>query len=478
MSLKYRLVDALRKHKHNLAIQDDVSRITYADLDAKSERLAKYISSSLKSENKVGVISDKNVSTVVAFVACVRASVAYVPIDHGAPEGRRKDIINDSGIKFVIINEILVNVAEASSREPNETPAHAQYVLYTSGSTGKPKGVPISETNVSAFIDWACGALPLLSTDRVLNVSPLHFDLAVYDIYCSLLCGATLVLASENTCSFPSALAQQILKNKITVLYAVPTALNRLAKRSTFLKNAPKSLRRLMYAGEPLNKATYEKLRKALPETSIFNLYGPIETNVIAYKKIDKDALFVSNNIGKPCDHVDFLIVDENNLPVSDKGKGELAVSGKSVTLGYLNDEERNSKQFIKIIGKVFYKTGDIVSLNAEKEYLLHGRKDSMVKTRGFRVEIGEIEAQLQKLESVSEVIVVAVPDENISNKLIAFYIPVPGQVFDPFQALTYLTDYMLPGEFFSLDELPQTSTGKVDRNFLKKKALEGSRYG
>ncbi|UFQ13726.1 MULTISPECIES: amino acid adenylation domain-containing protein [Streptomyces] len=359
----------------------------------------------------------------------------------------------------------------AGFRPTPVTPGDLAYILYTSGSTGVPKGVMLSHRNARAFVDWAVEEFRVTSEDRLASHAPVHFDLSVLDLFAAAATGACLVLVPENHKALGMALNRLVVAEKISVWYSVPGALVRMLDARNSAELASSGLRTVLFAGEPFPLKHLRRLRGALPGAELYNLYGPTETNVCTFHRVT-DADLAPDRvapppIGTPCPYATTTVLDANGRVVPDSAgaEGELAVGGDSVMLGYWTPAGPPAEP------APVHRTGDIVRSDGAGTYTFAGRRDHMVKVRGYRIEPGEIEATLLALPEVHEAVCVAVGAEEDDVRLEAFVVPRSGASADEARlrhhcALT-LPRYMVPARFAVVDGLPRTSTGKADRRAL-----------
>ena len=357
------------------------------------------------------------------------------------------------------------------------------YILYTSGSTGRPKGVMLSHQNALTFVEWCAEEFQVRSEDRLSNHAPLHFDLSVFDVYNALEAGATVYLITEELALFPTSLANFIVEKGITIWYSVPSALMLLLLHARLTQEKLASLRTILFAGEVFPMKYLRQLAEMAPGAELYNLYGPTETNVCTYYKVERERLAGLEKlpIGIACANTDAFAVTDDGRIAARGETGELCVRGPAVTYGYWADVEKTQKmcvpnRFQENFEEKMYRTGDIVTEGEDGNFYFQGRRDSMIKSRGYRIELGEIESALLSHPGVREAAVLAIPDEVVGNRLRAV---VSLHVIDSHKPVdlqqhcaTRVPKYMIP-EFIDLcGELPKTSTGKIDRVKLKEEAV------
>jgi amino acid adenylation domain-containing protein len=350
------------------------------------------------------------------------------------------------------------------------------YILYTSGSTGNPKGVVLSHGNALSFIDWCSETFAPRPDDRFSSHAPFHFDLSILDIYVSLKHGATLVLIGEALGKDPIKLAAAIAAERISVWYSTPSILSLLANYGKLARYDYGALRMVFFAGEVYPIPQYRALHAVWTQPRYFNLYGPTETNVCTWYEVAPDARLDGMStfpIGRMCPPNRGKAVDEHGDSVASGDPGELLVSGPNVMRGYWNLPEQNARAFVMDeAGERWYRTGDIVCEEPGASYRYVGRRDRMVKRRGYRVELGEIEAALLRHPDIREAAVVALPDAESGVRILAFVACQQGLTFTRIALKAYsvqaLPPYMIPDLFEIVPALPRTSTDKIDYQRLK----------
>jgi amino acid adenylation domain-containing protein len=353
------------------------------------------------------------------------------------------------------------------------------YILFTSGSTGNPKGVMISHLNSLTFVNAAHDLFQISVNDRFSNICPLHFDMSVFDLYVAFKAAATVVIVPEVTSIFPTQLAEFIETNRISVWNSVPSALSLLATLRNLDNYDFSGLRLVLFAGEVFPLKYLRRLMKSVPVARFYNLYGQTEANSSLYYRVEQvpagDTGVVP--IGKAFPNFSVFALDGNGRRINRPGeKGELYVRGASVALGYLGEPEKTRASFVENplnphVSERVYRTGDLVTLDGDGNYVFAGRKDHMIKSRGYRIELGEIEAVVANHERVKNVVVVAIPDELVGNRIAAAVVPVNEGVVGKEDVIRYcaarLPKYMIPEIIEFRDSLPMTSSGKVDRKSL-----------
>lgn len=483
--------------------------VSYADFAAGAAGIASALEAAgVAAGDRVGLYAPKSIASVMGVFGVLRTGSAYVPVDPDAPPARNAFIFEDCGVAAVLVEKSRVPKLQAALagdlREvASVTDAGATglelvlavpaprlavavppaagplaYILYTSGSTGKPKGVMHTHASALSFIDWCSDTFVPTEQDKFSSHAPFHFDLSILDIYVPLKHGATLVLISEKLGKQPGPLAEAIARSRITCWYSTPSILRLLVEFGEMETRDYSALRIVNFAGEVFPVKHLRALTEIWSHPRYFNLYGPTETNVCTYYEVelpipaDRE---VPYPIGYACSGDLCAVMDEHDQPVPAGAEGELYVHGGSVMQGYWNLPARNALAFFEDgAGRAWYKTGDVVRDEGDGCYLFAGRRDRMVKRRGYRVELGEIEAALYKHPAITEAAVLAIPDEENGVRVLACasYNAEAGKkpsliAMKGFCAKN-LPLYMIPDQFHFLETLPKTSTDKIDYQRLK----------
>ena len=486
--------------------------ITYRDLANLSDRLRDRLCYlGVGPGDRVGIYLHKSIDAVATIFGILKTGAAYVPVDPGAPVARNAYILGDCSVKTAVVEacfidelvaemgegvpELLVlagtgageQLRDALTQMDGHAPAPVKdtavtalddlaYILYTSGSTGRPKGVMLSHRAATSFVHWCSQTFTPNEQDRFSSHAPFHFDLSILDIYVPVKHGATLVLVEEKVGKDPLRLAPLIAENRISVWYSTPSILSFLAQYGNLQQYDYSALHTILFAGEVFPIKHLRELKVLLPSPRYFNLYGPTETNVCTYHEIPLHIPPEQTQpfpIGKACSHYQIKVVDQDGQTVMPGQEGELCGSGPGVMDGYWNLPERTATAFlVDTDGRRWYKTGDIVVEAEDGIYTFVGRRDRMIKKRGYRVELGEIEAGLYRHPAVKEAAVIALSDEEYGVRIKAFLSCHGQERLSLIElkrfCLENLPQYMVPDLFSFHDMLPKTSTDKINYQVLK----------
>ncbi len=489
------------KTPENIAVIFEEQQLTYRELNSKANQLAHYLQTyGVKPEVLVGICVGRSLEMIVGLLGVLKAGAAYVPLDPAYPAERLIYMLNDAKVSVLLTQQKSANmvsehplqvvcldtqwavISEQNAENPvNEVQANnLAYVIYTSGSTGKPKGVMIEHHSLTDFISAIIIEYGLSARDRVLQFASISFDASVEEIYPCLICGGTLVLRNDELLRSVSEFVQKSKKWKLTV-WPLPTAYWHLVTQE--LANGiklPESLRLVVIGGERVLPEPVSLWHKCVGDyPQLINIYGPTETTVgvTIYKSSSLSAAQRNGQevpIGRPLEHVQLHVLDQNLKPVSAETLGELYIGGNCLARGYLNNPELTSEKFIThpdAPNARLYKTGDSVRYQADGNLEFLGRIDHQVKIQGFRIEPGEIETVLTSHPLVSQAVVIVREDTPNDKRLVAYV--VPKQTLEAGTSVLHrflkekLPHYMVPAAFVILDRLPLTPTHKIDRQAL-----------
>jgi clorobiocin biosynthesis protein CloN4 len=472
------VTDSAGRHPERPAVTSPAGDLTYRELDDLADALAQRLCQlGVRRGDRVLIWADKSAAVVAAMQAVLRLGAAYVPQPAATPLDRVSVVARDCSARAVLTTtdrlglldgmpalDLAEEAGPAGGARVNEPvdPDDLAYILYTSGSTGAPKGVCISHRNARAFVDWAVEMLGAGPDDRFSNHAPFTFDLSVLDLYAAFASGASVHLIAAELSYAPVQLVDLLHRERITIWYSVPSVLVLMMRDGGLLdRPAPGRLRAVLFAGEPFPIAGVRRLA-AWTGARLMNLYGPTETNVctahaVSPADVQRDRPVP---IGTAVCGDKAWAVTETDEVVGPGGEGELVVDGPTVMLGYFGHPPQRGP----------YRTGDIVRVLPDGAFDYVGRRDHMVKVRGHRIELGDVEAALNAHPEVEDCAAVVVGD-GIEARLTAFIVPKPGCTPGVLGLKRHcaqrLPRYLVADDMRLVQELPRTSNGKVDRRAL-----------
>lgn len=477
------------KTPNDIALVFEDEKLTYAELNEKSNRLAWILRGKGVGPNRiVGLIMERSAEMIIGLLAVLKAGGAYLPIDPDYPLDRVEYMLETSETKLLLTNCDLDNTARKpyevlDVRSLSELGSNATnvpefdngndlaYVIYTSGSTGRPKGVMVEHSQVINFAQGMVTKLGLDKYSSFLSLTTISFDIFVFETIVPLMCGMKVVLTSKGEDMNGETLRKTIDRNGADIMQTTPSRLLLLLHDDAFVK-ALNNVKAVLCGGEPLPPIVVAKLTQ-YEELKLFNMYGPTETTVWSLVKEITDP--VSNLVGKPIANTRVYILDETDRMVPLGAPGELCISGRGVARGYLYQEALTKSKFIAnpfVPGEKMYKTGDFARWRSDGNVEFCGRKDNQVKIRGYRIELGEIENCMLEIDGMKDAKVVD-KEHDGTKYLCAFY--VAGKTYAA-SALrdtlrVHLPDYMVPSYFARLDAMPLTHNGKT--NVLRLRELK-----
>lgn len=474
-----------------LALRSATETITYGQLDSEATRLAGYLrSQGVGPDVIVAVCMDRCPSMVMAALAIMKAGGAYLPLDASNPSARLDFMLNDAQIDTVITSKTTsslipsgnwrlieldgaAKLAASNAQLATGAPAVGDslaYVIYTSGSTGQPKGVQITQKSLMNLVSWHVQTFAVSPADRASQVSSIGFDAAVWEVWPYLASGASVHFVDEGLRLLSEGLRDWLLNEQITISF-VPTVLAEQLVRLEWPRTC--SLRVLLTGADTLHQYPSRDL-----PFSFVNNYGPTECAVVATSGVvtADHEIGAHPSIGRPISNVKTCILDENLNEVPTGSTGELYIGGAGLARGYVGRPDLDKERFIpnplsRIPGERLYKTGDLARLLPDGQIAFVGRADDQIKLRGYRIEPNEIVGALGQHPAVRASAVVAREDARGEKNLVAYVVPAGGKELNDQELRSFLRkhlpDYMVPAVWVSLDRLPLTPSGKLDRAAL-----------
>lgn len=481
--------------------------MSYASLHTKSNQMAHaLINAGAVPGDRIGIFVHKGFTMGVAIYAILKAGCVFVPIDPFMPADRLSFIINDCQIKLLISSDALiktldlikvkhplqvigcerldsfptisaVNLGSQPETDPDVviTDQYLGYIMYTSGSTGEPKGMMHTHSGSVCYANWGATHVSLTGNDRVASHAPLHFDLSIFDFFSTLRVGATVVLVPEAVTRFPASWTKLMQDEGITVVFTVPYTLITMIESGAMDQRELSSLRWVLYGGEPYPPRQLRLLMDALPKTNITNVYGPAEAPSCTCYDIPRPLPAGDEPlpIGLVSRNSEDIIINGDDEECDVMEPGELCIRSSTLTRGYWNRPDLNERAFLYRPGfgpfpHVYFRTGDKVFRDSNGLLRFLGRLGRMVKTRGHRVELDDVEAAIASMNGVLEVAAIAIADKHETAQIVAAICIDPSRVKGSPDVLEYvrgkLPPYAVPRELRVVSGLPHTSSGKVDR--------------
>lgn len=483
----------------------DCNYITWRELDRWSDILAVRLDKECKYKKPVVVYGHKNPYMLVCFLACVKSGRAYCPIDISVPNVRVHSIIQEVTPEIIFCiesfveynfrtihrNEIQEWIKESTGIKEIEklkpvTGEDVFYIIFTSGSTGNPKGVQITSDCLDNFLKWIVTVDESLVDDGsciILNQAPFSFDLSVMDLYTALYLGGTIWALNKKTQENMKFLLSSLNHSKAKIWVSTSSFADMCLADKSFNQALMSNLSTFLFCGETLTNKTAAKLLNRFSKANVINTYGPTESTVaVTYVKVDNTVLNQYNPlpIGRSKSGTWITIEDTNGKELGNNIKGEIVITGNTVSLGYFNNLKANERVFEKrvIDGKEYrsYHTGD-KGYRQDDLFFYSGRLDFQVKLHGYRIELEDIEANIMKLPNISKVAVTPNYKNDQVNSLTAFVVLKNSndniRQFEHVQELRsqlkeFLPSYMIPKKIIFMDSLPLTNNGKVNRKALQ----------
>lgn len=512
------VTDQASRRPDALALAFDNERLSYAGLEEFSDRLAAVLRDvGCMPGDRVCLLMPKSPRTVGAMLATLKAGAMYVPLDMASPPARLARIVascenavmlacapsatilaelrrlvpagtavigwldeaspRDSSVPAFTLKDVaLAPPGRPTERVTSDAGAH---ILFTSGSTGEPKGVVVRHSSVVHFVEWATHYFGTVPGDRISGHPPFHFDLSTFDIFGTLSAGASLHLVPPELNVFPNKLADFVRSTSLTQWFSVPSVLNLLLRGGGMREGVFPDLRRVIWCGDVIPTPTLQEWMRLVPHATYTNLYGPTETTIASAFHRVPSGLVPDGPIpiGRACPGESVQVLGENLVELAPRETGEIYIGGVGLSPGYWRDVGKTAHAFVPnpfscVPGDRLYRTGDLGRRDEDGLVYFLGRADSQVKTRGYRVELGEIEAALHGLGCLRECAVVAVGSGDFDGVSICCAFVPDGPKVTPLvlrgRLAELLPAYMLPTRWLESKALPRNANEKIDRPSLK----------
>lgn len=483
-----------KEFSDSIAIKFNQATLTYSQLNQKANQFAALLlAQGIKKGDKVAFALDRSAEMVVVMLGIMKTGATYIPLDPQFPLGRINYMLSDSGSAILFTSSKYKNHYQSGAKEliledewlklnqyPVTDPAvevsgdDLAYILYTSGSTGNPKGVQIAHSSLVNFLYSMQKEPGITPADKLLAVTTVSFDISGLELFLPLISGAKVIIANSDTAKDGRDLLDIIKTEGVTIMQATPYTWRIMLEAGWDSSNPIK----VLCGGEALPKELANRILKQA--TSLWNVYGPTETTIWSTIKQIK-ANDETITVGRPIDNTSIYILDKFLHPLPPGTAGEIYIGGDGVARGYLNRPELTNEKFVNdpfsaTTGAKMYSTGDMGKFMADGEIECLGRIDTQIKIRGYRIEAGEIEHHLVNEYNIKEAIVIAVPDKNGIDKLVAYIVINDAYLAESSTAQlkgwrdslrSLVPDYMVPDDFITVPAMPLTPNGKIDKKAL-----------
>jgi amino acid adenylation domain-containing protein len=519
----YKIIKQAQLTPDAIAVLDETCPLTYQQLDHLSNQVAAYLQTQGVNPNtRVGIMTERNPGMIIGILGILKAGGCYVPLDPDYPVERLRYILHHATIEILLtehqvseqliscvteplplqtvlfldegerlnkindLTQITTSIWQKHSKESINLcnrPEDLMVILYTSGSTGRPKGVMLNHRGYMNRLEWMQKTFSLKTGDRIAQRTSFCFDISVWEIFWTLMEGATICPVKREVVLNPWEFAAWIKKTKINVMHFVPSLFGEFISAIENESWTFPDLRWLIFSGEALPMSFIQKWLDCYGlKTGLANLYGPTEASIdVTYHIITErpdERTSSQIPIGKAIDNVYLKVLDDQMQPVKQGEMGELWLGGVQLALGYLKDPEKTAKAFCSnpfsdVSGDYIYRTGDLVKELPDGTLEYHGRIDNMVKIRGFRIELGEIESILTTHPNVREAAVLAIDYGEGQKRLIACLSgdKIKNRVLKA-HLEQKLPHYMIPQRFAWFPQLAKNHNGKLDRKALAAELL------
>ncbi|MCR3761893.1 amino acid adenylation domain-containing protein, partial [Clostridium felsineum] len=484
--------EQVEKTPNNIAVVFENKKLTYRELNEKSNSLARALrEKGVKEDSIVGLLVERSLDMMVGIIGILKAGGTYMPISSNYPEDRIKYILEDSKCKLLLTQWNLKNKVSYNGKimaledekiymMPNtnidsiNNIENSAYVIYTSGSTGRPKGVMVTHKALSNFIFNIYDSFDknMGKSDKCLSLTNISFDVSICEIFTPIVFGSTLVIFENEIVPDIEKLARTIICEDITFAYIPPTILREVYD---ILKLEKVKLNKMLVGVEPIQDYILEEYMTLNENMQIINGYGPTEATICTtfYKYIKGKDYGKIVPIGRPLNNTQIYILDKNNKLMPPGTVGELCIAGAGIARGYLNRPDLTAEKFVdNPYGEgTLYRSGDLARWLSDGNIEYLGRMDEQVKIRGFRIELGEIESSLRKIDKVTDAVVIVREDENKEKSINAYIVSdekiTVSEIREELEKT--LPDYMIPAYMMQIENIPVTANGKLDKKALPK---------
>ena len=481
--------ELVRKLPNNIAIQFSKDEYySYNDLDLISEKFCVFLKkNNIKNKDSIVIESKKKIEVYALIISCLKLGISYTFVDTNEPYLRLLKIIKKVRPKKILIFEralkikkclllskkkiSAINSIKIIKKQISSNQSNIAYIMFTSGSTGEPKGVQITHLNLNYFINWARKKFKINQKTKMTNINPLHFDNSIFDFYCCIFNGGTLLPIQKYEIFNLKKLLIKLSNLNCDIWFSVPSLLNMLLKLNKIKIFKASSIKKFIFGGEPFPVNSIKKIYKYISKAKIYNVSGPTEcTCMCSAHLVKKKELFKNKNIlvGKINSYFKYKITKNS----SNKNLGELYLEGPAVSQGYINDKEKTKEKFYRIGLYNGYKTGDLVEKNNKGYLRIVGRVDNQIKILGHRVELEEIESTINKLFNLNQSLVILKKEKSFPFKKLIFITDnrkISSKIY--FLKLEKeLPRYMIPDEIIKIKNFIFNSNGKIDRKYYEKK--------
>lgn len=478
-----------------VAVMDFYSKISYKELNEKSNQLALRLLQGCNNEDcVVGLMLDRSIELLIGIIGILKAGMVYLPILPNLPEERVLQMLKNSGCSLIVttqdtpryssyktifINDTFLENDKGFLKIPRKYTDLA-YIIFTSGTTGQPKGAAIEHGALMNRLLWMVKHYQISSADTILHKTPISFDVSIWELFLWMISGSKLCLLKIGKEGDPREIAEAIQINSVSIIHFVPTMLKPFLRYIDYLETGRelKSLRLVVSSGEALTPDIVTQFYKKIPYSQLSNLYGPTEATIdVTYYDCEEISKLTSNSvpIGKPIDNIKILILNEA-LKLQPIGVlGELYIVGRGLARGYINNKSQSDSKFIMspyYENERMYKTGDLCRWLPDGNIEYSSRGDSQVKIRGVRIELEEILYIVKKHPLIIDAVVDVFEDEAAKEKVLCLYY-VSKAFLDISQLKLFLKksliDSMIPTHFIGVSSFPVTLNGKLDKKSLPK---------